>query len=247
MKPHIVAFIFARGGSKGVARKNLRELGGLPLLAHAIDCARASRGVERIVVSTDDAEIAAVALARGADVPFRRPPELARDDTPEWLAWQHAIRALGEAPGARAIDVFLSVPTTAPLREPGDLDACVEALLEGDADYVITVTPAHRNPYFNMVTLDEHRRASLVIAPTQAISGRQQALAVYDMTTVGYAARPEFILKASSGFAGRVKAVIVPPERALDIDTELDFVLAEALLARRRSSVLALAKVKGTG
>ena len=115
MKAFIVAVIFARGGSKGVMRKNIRPLAGKPLIAYAIEVARASRWIDQVVVSTDDPEIAAVAQHYGAEVPFMRPSELARDDSPEWLAWRHAIRTLGAGQG-RAIDVFVCVPATSPLR-----------------------------------------------------------------------------------------------------------------------------------
>ncbi len=227
MSPNIVAFIFARGGSKGVPRKNIRPLGGKPLIAHAIDTARASRHIQRVVVSTDDAEIAAAARQHGAEVPFLRPAELASDTASEWLAWQHALTAL-----ASPVDVFVSVPPTAPLRAVADVDACIEKLRAGDADIVVTVKRAERSPYFNMVCLDPDGAARLVIPPTGEIVRRQDAPKVYDMTTVAYAARPQFIMRSRGVFDGKVQAVIVPPERAVDIDTELDFAFAEFLLAR---------------
>jgi CMP-N-acetylneuraminic acid synthetase len=229
MKPPVVAGIFARGGSKGVPRKNVRMLAGKPLIAHAIEIARASTLIDRVFVSTDDLEIADVASRHGADVPFVRPASLARDDSPEWQAWQHAIRTLaGDGPPDWA--AFVSIPTTAPLRRVEDVDACITALLTSDADLVMTVRRAERSPYFNMVTMDDKGYARLVIEPAGAIARRQDAPAVYDITTVAYAARPAFVLSASSMFEGRVKAVVVAPERALDIDTELDFRMAECLL-----------------
>ena len=225
----IPAFIFARGGSKGVPGKNLRMLGDRPLLAHAIAAARAAKGISNVIVSTDDDAIAASARLWGAKTPFRRPAELARDDSPEWLAWQHAIsemRRSGEAP-----DLFVSVPTTAPLRQPQDIEACIEKLQTSGADVVITVTPASRNPHFNMVVLDSSNGARLVIPPQRALGRRQDAPEVFDMTTVCYAARTEFVMEAGSLFEGRVSAVVVPPERALDIDTEFDLRIAACMLA----------------
>jgi CMP-N-acetylneuraminic acid synthetase len=235
MKPHIVAAIFARGGSKGVPRKNIRPLAGKPLIAYAIETALASQLIDKVIVSTDDVEIAQIARQFGAEVPFMRPAELARDDSPEWLAWQHAIRALDEIKGESAMDVFVSVPTTSPLRVVEDVDACIRALLESDADLVITVKPAERSPYFNMVALDREGYARLAISPERAVNRRQDAPAMYDMTTVAYAARSAFVLKAGSIFEGKVKAVVVPAERALDIDTELDFKFAEFLLGQSHS------------
>jgi len=232
MKPHVVAAIFARGGSKGVPRKNIRQLAGKPLIAYAIEAARNSTLIDRVFVSTDDREIADVAAQYGAEVPFMRPPELARDDSPEWLAWQHAIRTLHGHAGSPEWDAFVSVPTTSPLRRVEDIDACISALLESDADAVITVRPAERNPYFNMVTLDDRGYARLVIQPQQQVSRRQDTPVVYDITTVAYVTRPAFVLSATSILEGKVKAVVVPPERALDIDTELDFLVAEFLLQK---------------
>lgn len=231
MKPYVVGTIFARGGSKGVPRKNLRMLAGRPLIAHAIELARSSQLIDRVVVSTDDAEIAAVARRFGAEIPFVRPSDLARDDSPEWLAWQHAIRALEELDGRR-MDVFVCVPTTSPLRALEDLDGCITRLETSDADLVITVTPSARSPFFNMVTLDGGR-ARLVNPPKDPIARRQAAPPVYDITTVAYAARPAFVLAANSMFEGNVQAVVVPRERALDIDTEFDLEIAEGLLSRR--------------
>lgn len=228
MSTSIVGAIFARGGSKGVPQKNIRQLAGRPLIAYAIAAARASKMLDRLIVSTDDAEIAQIAREHGAEVPFMRPPELAQDDSPEWLAWQHAVRALADQDG-RCMDVLVSIPTTSPLRAPSDIDSCVRRLVETDADIVITITPAERSPYFNMVVLEDDR-ARLVIPPTSNISRRQDAPAVFSMTTVAYAARASFVLAANSMFEGTVRAVVVPPERALDIDTEFSFQIAERLL-----------------
>lgn len=234
MTPLVVGFIFARGGSKGVPRKNIRVLAGKPLIAWSIEAALASRYVQVVVVSTDDVEIAAVARQWGAEVPFLRPPELASDQAPELLAWRHALRALDELPGFPAPEVFLSVPATSPLRTPQDLDRCVEGLLAGPFDLCLTVKPAARSPYFNQVTLDPAGLARLVIPPTQgAVVRRQDAPAVYDITTVAYAARPDYVLNTGAVLAGRITAVQVPEERAMDIDTPLDFEIAEFLMQRR--------------
>jgi N-acylneuraminate cytidylyltransferase len=228
MSENVVAFIFARGGSKGFPGKNIALLAGKPLIAHAILAARAAHTVGRVVVSTDDEKIAAVAREWGAEVPFLRPAELAGDKSPEWLAWRHAIDAVDTAPGP-TVDVFVSVPTTAPLREAADIDACVARFREGDVDVVMTVTPAARNPYFNMVTVDAKRHAHIVIPPDKTVHNRQAAPAVFDITTVCYVASPAFLRRADNLFAGRVGVIEVPAERAVDIDTSLDLKVAEAL------------------
>jgi N-acylneuraminate cytidylyltransferase len=227
-----VAFIFARDGSKGLPGKNIRLLAGKPLIGWSIEHARSVKRIERVIVSTDSEEIAAVAREFGAEVPFMRPAELARDDTPEWLAWRHALAFLQESEGALP-EAMLSVPTTAPLRLSIDLENCLDEFAKGDADVVITVSEAHRNPWFNMVKENSDGSVALVMHPASGITRRQDAPAVFDIATVAYVARPQFIMQQLGTFSGRVRAVKIPVERAIDIDTLLDFELAEYLISRR--------------
>ncbi len=224
-----IAFIFARGGSKGLPGKNIRQLGGKPLIAWAIGHALAVKRIARVIVSTDSIEIAEVARAYGAEVPFIRPAEFALDDSPEWLAWRHALNYLLESDGVMP-DAMVSVPTTAPMRIPEDIENCLDEYEKGDVDTVITVTDAHRSPYFNMVKIHADGTVGLVIPPKSALARRQDVPKVFDMTTVAYVVRPEFVLSHNAVFEGRVRHVHVPVERSLDIDTALDFRIAECLL-----------------
>jgi CMP-N-acetylneuraminic acid synthetase len=226
---NVVAIIFARGGSKGLPGKNIRSFGGKPLIAWSIEHALAIKRVNRVLVSTDSDEIAVVALEYGAEVPFMRPAELAADDSPEWLAWRHALNYLRESTGELP-DVMVSVPTTAPLRLPQDIENCLNEYENHDADIVITVTEAHRSPYFNMVKTNADGSVGLVNPPQKAIARRQDAPIVFDMATVCYVVKPEFVMSHESTFEGRVRSVYVPTVRAIDIDTLLDFQIAEALL-----------------
>lgn len=226
----VTALICARGGSKGVPGKNVRPLAGKPLIVWAVEQARAVSRVDGVIVSTDSEEIAEIARAAGAEVPFMRPAELAQDTSSEWLVWRHALRYLHEDRGISP-SALLVVPTTAPLRSVTDLDHCLDTFEHSEADVVITVTDAHRSPYFNMVTESPDGSVHLVIPPGKAVARRQDAPIVYDMTTVGYAARPEFVMSAAGIFEGFVRQVHVPAERALDIDTMLDFRIAELLMA----------------
>lgn len=228
-----IAFIFARGGSKGLPWKNIRRLGGKPLIAWSIEHSQAVKRIQRVIVSTDSEEIAKVACDYGAEVPFIRPADLARDDSPEWMAWRHALNYLLEKEGELP-EVMLSVPTTAPLRSPLDIENCLDEYEKGNADMVITVTDAHRSPYFNMVKSNVDGTVGLVIPTQSAIARRQDAPIVYDMATVAYVIRPEFVLTHNSHFQGRVRAVHVPHERAIDIDTLLDFQMAEFFLNLRK-------------
>lgn len=243
MKPNVVGFIFARGGSKGIPRKNICLLNGKPLIAYAIETAKASTLIDRVIVSTDDEEIADIARQFGAEVPFMRPKELAQDRSPEWLAWQHTVRCYQEKSGN--FDVFIALPTTSPLRNEDDIDICIETLIQAEVDMVITVKSASRSPYYNMICLDELSLARLAIQPKEIIHQRQSVPMVYDMTTVAYVMYPDYLLKSSSIFEGRVKAVLVPDERAIDIDTSLDLLFADLLLqnpeyiSSKKSKVLA--------
>ncbi len=224
-----IGFIFARGGSKGVFGKNIKLLGKKPLICHAIDLAKACPNIHRLIVSTDDKNIADIARKAGAEVPFIRPADLAKDDSPEWLAWRHAINFIRDT--GYHFDLFTSLPSTSPFRTVEDVENCIRLIRHNpDTDAVITVTPAQRHPSFNMVTLDATMSANLAAPLDKAVFRRQDASAMYDMTTVAYVVRPDFILKANGIFEGTVKAVVVPQERALDIDTPFDFKLAELLI-----------------
>ncbi len=232
-KSYIVGAIFARGGSKGIPGKNIRKLCGKPLLTYAIETAKACPSINRVIVSTDDEEIAHVARMSGAEVPFMRPKELAQDNTPERLAWRHALAELTKEENSPKIDCLVSLPTTSPLRAVEDVENCIKKLIETDADAVITIQETDRNPYFNMVVLDDEGVAHLAVKNNLGITRRQDAPHIFDMTTVAYALRPEFILKSDSMFDGKVVAVKVPRERAVDIDDELDFRLAEILMEKK--------------
>ncbi len=232
MKPFILGAIFARGGSKGIPRKNIYSLGHKPLLAYAIETGLSVALIDKLIVSTDDQEIAAVARQYGAEVPFIRPVELAGDHSPEILSWQHAVKEY-EAQTGTTVDILVAIPTTSPLREPGDVQRCLLKLIETDADVVLTVTESHRNPYFNMVKIDHDDNVRLVIETGQVIANRQDVSEVFDITTVAYAVRAPFLRQAQSLLEGKVKAVTVPRERALDIDTMLDLEMAEFFLNRK--------------
>jgi CMP-N-acetylneuraminic acid synthetase len=228
----VTAFVFARGGSKGLPGKNIKPLRGKPLIAWSIEVGLSLKHVSRVIVSTDCPEIAAVAREYGGQVPFMRPPELARDDSPEWLAWRHALNWLQDNEGALP-EVMLSLPATAPLRSPHDIQRCLDEFAKGGVDTVITVTDSHRSPYFNMVKENPDGTVGLVIPPPLTVTRRQDAPPVFDMTTVAYVIRPAFVMSHNTVFEGRVRAVNVPVELSIDIDTLLDFKIAEMLMQDR--------------
>mgnify|MGYP004007258259 FL=1 len=147
------------------------------------------------------------------------------------MAWRHALDYLDNS-DSKKIDGLISLPATAPLRSVLDVEKCIDEYEKGDVDIVITVTEAHRNPYFNMVKINKQGYSSLVISGDESYR-RQDSPVVYDMTTVAYVARPDFIQKCNGHFQGRVRSVMIPVERAIDIDTIIDFKIAECLLSEQ--------------
>ncbi|MED6316142.1 MAG: acylneuraminate cytidylyltransferase family protein [Pseudomonadota bacterium] len=221
------AFIFARGGSKGLPGKNIKKLIDKPLICYSIDSALATTSISEVFVSTDDATIASIAQERGATI-ITRPKELASDDAPEWLAWRHAIQWSTEEYGD--FDKFISLPSTSPLRSVDDIELAIKKLDNAHADMCIAVTPANRSPYFNMVTRSSEDEVELVITPTADVTRRQDAPKVFDITTVVYVSTPEFINNNYGLFSGKVVSIEVPKDRAVDIDDIYDFKLAETIL-----------------
>jgi N-acylneuraminate cytidylyltransferase len=226
--------VFARGGSKGLPNKNIRSFEGKPLIAWAIEQALDLEHVDEVFVSTDSEEIANIARDYGAIVPFLRPAELSTDESPEWLAWRHFLDFLNARDG-QLPNVLLSVPTTAPLRFTSDIQRCIDLFEPGTTDAVVTITDAHRNPFFNMVSLADEGFVSIVAKSPFANTRRQDSPKVFDMTTVAYVVDTKFVMEQLGLFEGRVKAVHIPADRAIDIDNLLDFEVAEFLLRRRKS------------
>ena len=223
-----IVLICARGGSKGLPGKNIKPLNGVPLIGWSINVAKKINRVSRIIVSTDSKEIAEVALKYGAEVPFMRPEELSLDHSPEWLVWKHAIAYL-ESQQTEEIENLVVLPTTAPLRSIEDVNNCIDEFEKGEVDSIITVSEANRNPYFNMIINDTNGYSSIVMNSNR-VTRRQEAPKVFDMTTVAYIIKTKFIKTSKSLFEGRVRSVCIPDERALDIDTMLDFKIAECLI-----------------
>ena len=225
------AFKFARGGSKGVPGKNIKEICGKPLIAYSIEIAKEIESIEKIFVSTEDGKIAAVAEEFGADL-IPRPANLAQDNTAEWLAWHHSVEWVEDKYGS--FDIFLSLPTTAPLRNKEDIINCLNAL-NNHTDIIVSMTESQRNPRFNMVEKQKDGFLKLVIEGDTEYQRRQDAPVVYDLTTVAYVTRPEFIKRSKGIFDGRISGVEIPSERALDIDTELDFSIAEFMMSKKKN------------
>jgi CMP-N-acetylneuraminic acid synthetase len=222
-------FIFARGGSKGLPRKNIKKLDGKPLIQYSIEAALSSTLLDELFVSTDDQEIAEIAKSLGAVI-INRPKELASDTSPEWLSWQHGINWVKDNYGE--FDEFVSLPTTSPLRSVIDIDSAIKQRQKLNGDVCIAVTSTNHSPYFNMVKFNSDNLVEILQPEIGNFSRRQDVPEVFNVTTVVYVATPDFILQSDGIFSGRVCSIIVPKERAVDIDDIHDFEFAEYLLGK---------------
>ncbi len=220
------AFIFARGGSKGLPKKNILNLGGIPLVAHSINHAKKIKNINKIFVSTDSKEISEIAQTYGAYV-IERPSYLATDYSPEWLSWQHAIKYVFE--NYEKFEGFISLPTTSPLRSSQDIENCLSKL-KNNVDFVITISDSKRSPWFNMVTNNKEGILKIVNElKNKTITRRQDVPQTFDITTVAYVSKADFILNSNSIWDGVVKGVKIPQKRSIDIDTKMDFEIAKYL------------------
>lgn len=231
MAEKVFGVIAARGGSKGLPGKNLRPLGGIPLIGWTIRAAQQSRELTRTWVSTEDAQIAKAARELGAEVPFLRPAELAQDDSSIFVVLQHAVKELAEREG-EAPDVVVLLQPTSPLRTAHYIDKTVRLLLDTGADSAQTVTldcthPRHR------FTLDGDKLAPF-LADEEKSSRRQDGAPVYRPNGGVYAARAK-VLMEKGGLRGEDhRGVVMDFESSVDIDSLWDFKMAEFILESRK-------------
>jgi len=227
-----IVFIFARGGSKGLPRKNIKLLNGKPLISYPIEIAKQLNFVNRIIVSTDDRDIADIAKEHGAEVPFIRPASLAGDQSPEWLAWQHACEFIISKDGE--FDTFISLPATAPLRKVDDVSKAFDFFQVNDFDSVITSVEAKFNPYFTLFKKNQSGAIEL-FSQDESVTRRQDAPKALGIVPVAYVTSPDFILSKSSIWGGSVGAVEVDPLSSIDIDDKFDFYMAELIAKDHKS------------
>lgn len=229
MKKKETAFVFARGGSKGVKDKNIRNVAGKPLISHTIVTALQSSFIGRVVVSTDSEAIAAVAREYGADV-LVRPQHLATDESPETLSWRHAIETRNDLWIDAPESLFISLPATSPMRAPEDIENAIMRFRKNDCDIVFGISPSHRNPYLNMVAIGSDDLIHIAMPGSQAVR-RQDVPDMFDITTCVYVTSPQYVRTCSRLIDGRVGYVNIPAERSLDIDNEFDLYLADLMLS----------------
>jgi CMP-N,N'-diacetyllegionaminic acid synthase len=224
--------ICARGGSKGVKGKNLRSLLGRPLLAHSIEQARESGLFDAIAVSSDSDEILGTAERWRADYLVKRPAELATDEAPKVPVIRHCVADVEARSGTR-FATLVDLDVTSPLRLPADIRGAVDLLECEGADNVITAMPARRSPYFNLVELDADGSVRVSKTPPRAIARRQDAPKCYDMNASIYVWAHDVLFSRDSLFGPGSRLFVMPEERSIDVDSELDFEIVEFLMSRR--------------
>lgn len=227
----VLGIVTARGGSKGVPGKNIRALGGKPLLAWTAEAARGAQRLARTILSTDDPAIAQVARESGLEVPYMRPPELATDSAPTLPVLQHALAHVEDA--GEHFDAICLLQPTNPFRSSELIDACIDRLEASGADSVVTVlrVPAEYNPHW-VYFADATGDLRLATGDREPIPRRQALPPAFHREGSVYVTRRD-VLAAGSLYGSRLIGVEVSHDDHVNIDTLDDWARAEAMLARR--------------
>lgn len=232
----VLAVIPARGGSKSIPRKNLQDLAGHPLVAHMIQHALQVDSITDLVVSTNDQEIAKVARRYGAKVPFMRPAELATDDMPSWPAVRHALLEMETLTG-QPYEYVVMLQATAPLCRPQDIAACIERIKIGDCESVVTVVPVTTHHPFRMKRIvGGDILINYIEQGFEDMRPRQMLPPVYKRSGAVYASRRKVVAEQKAVVGSDVRAVVVPAETGVDIDTLLELELVRLILTRPGNS-----------
>lgn len=226
----ILAIIPARGGSKSVPRKNLRLFAGKPLIAHTIEHARLAQGISRIIVSTDDPEIASVSKQCGAEV-VQRPKDISTDEASSELALLHVIKFLQEKEGYKP-DIIVFLQCTSPLISTEDIAGSIRTFLEKEADSVLAVVPFH-----GFIWEYDCQGQATGINHDKAVRIRRQDLKPqYQETGAIYVMKTEGFLKSKNRFFGKIAMHLIPAEHGYEINDLADFQIAEVLFLAQKES-----------
>jgi len=226
----VVALVVGRGGSKGLPGKNVALCGGRPLVAWSVAAAKACRYADRVIVSSDDADIIAVARSAGAEAPFVRPPELANDDATMDAVVAHALDAIGGG-----FDVGVLLQATSPLRTAADIDDALELFERESVPSVVSVTEAAKSPYwmFELFAKGEMRP----LFPELSGAPRRQSLpAAYALNGAIYVFDVDAFMRTRRFVTEETRAFVMPAERSVDVDTAIDLAVADLLLKAKQGS-----------
>jgi len=219
----ILAIIPARGGSKGIPRKNIKPLAGKPLIAWTIEAALKAQCIDRVIVSTEDEEIALVAKQFGAEVPFLRPLALAQDDTPGIAPVLHAIEQ------SRDYDWVLLLQPTSPLRSVEDIEGIIRFCRDEAAPSAVSVTQVSKHPFW-MYQRDDQNRMQPLILNRPEITRRQDLPSAYALNGALYLARTDWLIQKQGFIGPETLGYVMPEERSVDLDTPLDWLWVEYLI-----------------
>lgn len=231
---NILCTICARGGSKGVKNKNIKEINGKPLIAYTIEQAKASKLFEHVVLSTDSEEIANIAKRYGAEVFFKRDEKMADDTAGKLNVIRDAFIKSEEYYGKK-FDYLIDLDATAPLRNVDDIVNSFKQFMQNNNDNLITAMPSRRSPYFNLVEQDKDGNVYLSKKLDVTIVRRQDAPKSYDMNASIYIWKRDVILNESSVFLENTGLYVMPEERSIDIDTQLDFEFVEYMIRKNHA------------
>lgn len=229
----VLAIIPARGGSKGLPRKNILPLLGKPLIAYTIEQAKKSKYINRTIVTTDDEEIAEVSLKYGAEVPFMRPKELGEDNITTNEVIKHVLDKLKETEG-RIPKIICLLQCTSPLRGIDDIDSTIEKLFEKDFDTSVSVCEVDSNPYWANVFNGD--KLEYFLEEGKKIKRRQDLPKVYEMNGAVYVVKTEAFLRENNIECENMTGYIMNKEKSIDIDTLRDFKIAEFMLMNRNEN-----------
>ena len=228
----ILGLIPARGGSKGLPGKNILPLLGKPLIAWTIEEAKKSKYIDRLILSSEDKEIITIAMRSGCEAPFIRPESLALDDTPGMEPVLHALRALPDK-----YDYIVLLQPTSPMRKTEDIDSCIEQCIDKEMVSCVSVTEPDKSPFW-MYSLDNNGKMQPIMSIDKNINKRQDLPIVYALNGAIYIAEVEWLLNNKTFITNETHAYIMPPERSVDIDTEIDLKLVEYLMQQASAEYL---------
>ena len=229
---NIICCIGARGGSKGVKGKNFRNMLGKPLIAWSIEQALACPEINEVIVSTDSLEIAEISKRYGARVPFIRPKYLASDSAGKWAVWQHALEFL-EKEENKKVEIFIDLDCTSPLRDVEDITNAINKFRSSNVDAVFSICEARKNPYFNMVELNENNFLEISKKTNPLIKRRQDAPPVFEHVASIYVLNPNYLKNSNGLLEGKTKGYDIGIKKSFDLDSEFDFELIEYMMKKK--------------
>jgi CMP-N,N'-diacetyllegionaminic acid synthase len=219
----VLAVIPARGGSKGIPRKNIIDIGGKPLIAWTIEAAKKSKYIDRIILSSEDDEIIEVASEWGCEIPFKRPIELAQDDTPGIDPVLHALDNI------RGFDYLVLLQPTSPLRSTEDIDGAIMKCIESNSNSCVSITESDKSPYW-MFTMNKDYTLCKLLQDGRNDYQRQLLPKTYYLNGAVYVAEIKWLSTEKKFVSNSTNAYVMPKERSIDIDSIFDLRLAECMI-----------------